>query len=128
MRSGRQFHGDPVAGADRTACEDDRHDTGLADEIAVGVAIEHGRPESLLEFIQLPAGVAQPRDLDDRLIAEREPRAARQGQQVDPAGRDVLPHLTGGDREAGPPELIVQLGVDQMDLPEIRLRGIAGDA
>jgi len=52
------------------------------------------------------AGVAQPGYLDDRLVTEMEPRAARQAEQVDPARRDVLAHQPGGDGEAGLAQLV----------------------
>ena len=41
--------------------------------------------------------------------------------------RDVLTHLAARHREATLPQLVVQLGGDQMDLAEVRLGRIARD-
>jgi len=54
-----------------------------------------------------------------------EPRARRQREQVHAARRDVLAHLPWRDGEARGPQLVVQLGVDQVDLPEVRPARVA---
>lgn len=83
MRQGRQFDCDRVTGADFATSEHDAHDAGLADQIAAGVLVERRVHQTLAEMIELDAGVAQPRDLDDRAGPEFQARAARQRQEVD---------------------------------------------
>ena len=78
--------------------------------------------------IQLSARIAQARHLDHRRVAQAQPGAGRQPQQVDAAGGDVLAHLPGHHREPGGPELLVQLGVDQVHLAQVGLVRVAGDA
>jgi hypothetical protein len=55
-------------------------------------------------------------------------RAIRQRQEIDSARRDVFAHLARRDHEPHPLELLVKLGVDEMHLPQVRLRGISRDA
>ena len=50
-----------------------------------------------------------------------------QPEQVDAARRDVLAHLALRDRKPARPQLVVQLGVDQVHLAQVRLLGIARD-
>jgi hypothetical protein len=52
----------------------------------------------------------------------------RQPQKIDAARRDVLAHLPGRDGEAVLPQLVVQLGMDQMDLAQIGLGGVSRHA
>ena len=78
-----------------------------------------------MEPVELRAGVAEPGHLDDRLRAEVEPRPAPEREQVDAACGDVLAHRAGTDGEAGDRELVVQLAVDQVHLPQVRLRRVA---
>jgi hypothetical protein len=59
--------------------------------------------------------------------AEAEAGAGRQDEEVDAFGGDVFAHLTGGDLEAGGAQLGVELGVDQVDLAQVRLRRVACD-
>jgi hypothetical protein len=63
----------------------------------------------------------------DRVLTQPQPRSHRQPQQVDPARRHVLAHLAGPHLEAAPRELLVQLGVDQVDLAQVGLGGVAAD-
>lgn len=51
----------------------------------------------------------------------------RQLEERDAAGRDVLSHRAGRHRETGAGQLVVQLTVDEVHLPQVRLRGIPGD-
>ena len=51
------------------------------------------------------AGVAQARQFDHRRVAQLQPRAGGQRQQVEPAGGDVLAQLAGQDGEAAPPSV-----------------------
>src|SRR4051794_4521684 len=49
-----------------------------------------------------------------------QPRPGRQTEQIDTSCSDVLPHLPGPNRKADGPQFVVQLGVDQVDLPQVR--------
>src|SRR5918997_643305 len=62
------------------------------------------------------------RDLVATPMREGEDGPGRQAEQVHAAGGDVLAHLPGGDVEARIPQLFVKLRVDEVHLPEVRLR------
>src|SRR5947209_3132598 len=70
VRPFRQFDTDPVAVLDLAARQHDGHDAGLALQISGHVARQGRGHEPGLEFVQLAARIAQPGDLDDRLLAE----------------------------------------------------------
>ena len=72
--------------------------------------------------VELRARVAQAGELDDGVLAEVEPGADGQGEQVDAAGRDVLAEVAGCHREPATSELVEQLGLHEVDLPEVRRR------
>src|SRR5918997_4276520 len=120
----RQLDAYPVAGSHLAARDHDAHDAGFPHEVALFVAIEDGRHEAVLEAVELPAGVAQARHPDERLLAEAERGPGRQAEQVDAAGGYVLAHLPGPDVEARRPQLVVELRVYQVDLPEVRSRRV----
>ncbi|MFN8536830.1 MAG: hypothetical protein U0232_05070 [Thermomicrobiales bacterium] len=71
------------------------------------------------------AGVAEAGDLDHRRVAQMEFCAGRQAEQIDAARGDVLAHLAGGQVEPARAQLVVQLGVDEVDLAQVRLVGVA---
>ncbi len=114
-----QLDRDRVAGADLAGGQHDRHDADLSDEAALLVAVEHGLHQSLVDPLELYARIAQAGDLDHRVATERQLRARRQGEQLEPTGGHVLAHLPGLDRKAALPELVVQLLVDEVDLTEV---------
>jgi hypothetical protein len=64
VRLCRQRDADPVAGTDLAALQHDRHDPGLADELALSVAAEHGGEQARPERLDL-VSVAQAGDLDE---------------------------------------------------------------
>jgi RecB family exonuclease len=110
VRLGRQLDADRVAGAHLAGGEHDAHDPGLQDDVAVVVAVERRLHQARLDAVELRARVAQPGDLDDRIVAETQRRADGQPEQVDTRGRDVLAHLAGLQaRESLPGELVVEL-------------------
>lgn len=127
MRRRREVNHDGVAGTDLAAGDHDPHDAGLADQAALGVAIEDGVHQAWLKVVQLLAGVSQAGNLDHSL-ADREPGARRQGQQIEAAGGDVLAHVARPDPEPLCDKGLVQFGVNQMDLAQVRLRRIASHA
>jgi hypothetical protein len=125
VRRWRWFDFDRIAWPYFAAGYDDGHDAGLADQVAVLVAPERCRHQPDLDAVQLCAGITQPGYLDNCRRAQMQPCAGRQSQQIDAVGRDVLAHLPGCDGEAGFPQFVMQLGMDQMHLPHIGLGGVA---
>jgi hypothetical protein len=96
--------------------DNDAHDRGLAHELAVVIAPEDDVEQPWLASIDLNARVAQPGDLDDRLVPNAQLRAAGQCEQVQIHGGDVLAQLARleslqanlrrrGRTEAGPPAM-----------------------
>ena len=68
-------------------------------------------------------GLRSPVTSTTAVVAQVQPRAGRQAEQIEAARRDVLAHLPGRHGEAGGAQLVVQLGVDQVDLAQVRLVG-----
>jgi hypothetical protein len=81
-----------------------------------------------MKVIQLHARIPQSGDLDDHLGTEPKPGANREAKEVEAAGGHVLAKIARFDREPSRTQLVVQLGVDQMHLAEIRLRWVSCDA
>ncbi len=125
MRGGRKLGPDGVARTHLPTGKDDCHDACLADEVLVPIPVEHCSHEARLDTVELRAWVAQAGDLDHGAISDAQPGARRQPQQVDPARGDVLAHLAVGDPEAGRPQLVLQLTVDEMDLTQVRPAAMA---
>jgi hypothetical protein len=121
MRPRRQLHADRVPGADDPSDEHDSHDTGLTHELAVGVAVEQGRHEPVGEPVELHARVAQAHDLHDGVVAKVQPGAGGQPEQVHPTGQHVLADVPGVHVVRGP-QLVEQLGVDEVHLAEVGIR------
>lgn len=128
VRRGGQFDPQGVARPHLARGDDDAHDAGLADEIALRVAVENRRHQSGTIRVELPARIAQPGDLDDGRGADAKPRSARQVEQRKPARQDVLSDAARHDPESGGIELVENLFVKQMHLAQVGLRRILGDA
>src|ERR1700761_1458266 len=73
-----------------------------------------------LEILDLVAGIAQAGEFDDRLRTEPKTRAGRQAEQVDVSCRNVLAQLAGANAVALLCDLVEQLCLDQMNLPQVR--------
>lgn len=127
MRLGRQFDDDGVAGRDRAVAQDDGHNAGLADQVALGVAVEHGREQAGAKGLDLGAGVAEAGHGDDGLGPEVQSRAARQTKQREPARREIFAEVAGREAEAGGEQFVVQFHGEKVHLPQVRLGGIDGD-
>lgn len=125
MRLGGQRYGDAIARLHRSTGNDDSHNPGLADQIPRVIATEHGRHQAGLNAVQLLAGITQTGDLHDRFRADPEAGRRRQPEEIDSPDGDILPHLPGNDIEPSRPKLIMQLGVDQVNLAQIRLTRVA---
>lgn len=119
MRLRRQLDRDRIPRAHRAARDDDRHHPRLQDDPIPRPALDRRHLQPRLPAIELETGRAQPGQLDDRGIAEPQPRARRQRQQVDPRGGDILPHLARRHGKALGGELGEQFGRDEMHLPEV---------
>jgi hypothetical protein len=98
-RGGGELDREPVARPDRPAAQDDGHDSGLADQPALGIAVEHRRHQPGLIIVELLARVAQPGHPDLGFPAELEDRVDRQRQQVEALGQDILAERAGADVE-----------------------------
>ena len=84
--------------------------------------------EAGFEAIELEAGVAQAGHFDDSFGAEPKARPCGEGEEVEAAGGDVLAHFAVRHAETAHAELLVQLRMDEVDLAEVGLRGVARDA
>jgi hypothetical protein len=120
-----QLDGDSVAGTDDSVNENDSHHASLADQRVVRVAVEDRCHQAMLDALKLLARIAQPRNLDHRLVSQPQSRAGWQAKEVDALRGDVLAHLPGGDSESARTQLLVQLSMNQVDLAEIGLAWVA---
>jgi acyl-CoA thioester hydrolase len=57
------------------------------------------------------------RALEDRAVADVEAGPGRETEQIDAPSSDILTHLPGLDMKTSLPQFVVQLGMDQVDLP-----------
>ena len=72
----QQFDTDRVASSDFAGSQDDTHDTGLADYVALLVAAENRRHQAGLVVVQLPARVPKASHAYDCGITNVQPRPA----------------------------------------------------
>lgn len=128
MRLGRELGADQISRPDRPAGRDDAHDAGLADQLAVLVAVQHRRHQPRLERVELHARVAHSGDLDDGGHANVQPRTRWQTEQIDPTGGEVLTQVAGADPKSGGVQFVVELGVNQVYLAKIGLGRVARDS
>ena len=84
--------------------------------------------QTLLNAVELCTWVAQTGDLDCCGVTESESGPGRQAEEIDATRRDVLAHLTRDDVETASLQFVEQLGMDQMDLPQVGLTWVAGNA
>ena len=82
IRLRRQLDPDRVAGPDLAAGDDDAHDAGLADQIAVLVSTEGRCHQPRLDAVQLRARVSQARDLNHGLGSQTQSGPSGQRQQI----------------------------------------------
>jgi hypothetical protein len=118
-----QLDADRIARPDAAAGDDDTHDAGFAKQVAVLVAFQGRCHQSRSDAVELGARIAQVGDFDDRRLPETKARAGGQPEQIDPARGDVFPHLTCRNDKPFFRELVVQLGVDQVYLAQVRCFG-----
>lgn len=128
MRLLRELDRDRVPGTDDTTGQDHAHHPGPPYDGAVGRAAHHVTQQALVVRLDLDARVAQAPDPDHGIGAEVEQGAGRQPEEVDAAGGQVLAEVTWGDVVPVSREVVEELGVDQVDLPEVRLVRVASHA
>jgi hypothetical protein len=119
---------DDIIGRDDSIGDDNGHDTRFANEIACFVVIENGSEEPVLKAIDLNAGISQSSQFDDRGFTKAQLRTAREVQQRNPSSGDVLSNISRVHSVSAPSELDENFLGDEMNLPKIRLGGIAPDA
>jgi N-acyl homoserine lactone hydrolase len=85
------------------------------------VAVKNGFHQPGQECIQLTTGIAQAGHLNDRCGTDIQKGAPREAQEADATGSDVLPHLARFNIEAAFTKLVVELGLDQVNLSQVRL-------
>ena len=108
--------------------DDDTHDSCLADQTPVWSAMNQCCHKPLLELIELFARVAQTRELEDDMFADVQLGAFWQSQEINALDGDVLAELAGFDLETLSLKLGKKLAMDEMDLAQIGLRRVSGDA
>ena len=129
MRLRRQLDADRIAGLHLAAGQRPLAITpALRTSVALLVALERRGHQPRLDPVQLLARVAQAGHLDHRL--------ARRGAAARPAGRPsrstprvvtFSPICPAPTSKPGGPQLVVQLGVDQVHLAQVGLLGVARD-
>ena len=124
MRFWRVFDADWVAGGHVAAGDHDRHDAGFADQAAVGVAVQHGGDQSVLESVHLRTGPPSAGEFDDRRRPKMQAGAFGEVEQVDALGQQVFADIPGGYVKTLGAQLRQKFRGQQMYLTQIGLRGI----
>ena len=96
--------------------------------VAVLVAADDLLQQAVLEAVDLEAGVAEPGDLDDRLRAYAQQVPMGRPSRSMPCVVTFSPSCPGATSKPCSADLVEQLPVDQVDLAQVRLRRILGDA
>src|SRR5215218_909820 len=102
------------------------HHPGFADPLAAGFLVSTSLSNPGWKALICWHGLRRP----VILITASPPscsRVPRGREQIDPSGGDVLPELSGVDVEPVLADLSEQLSVDEVDLPQVRLRWVGGD-
>ena len=128
MRRSRQLHLDRDSCAQLAARADDPHHSCLSYDLTVRPTTDNRGQKTGVKVIQLHAWIPQPCNLDDHLRTEPKSGASREAEEVEATCGHVLAKIARFDREPTRTQLIVQLGVDQMHLAQIRLRRVPCDA
>ncbi len=124
----RQRDADLVAPRKLAPGRRDRHDAAPSDRFARFVLEDEALHQTRTDSVQLTAGIPEAGQLEDDLRPEREARAGRQRVEIEIPGQHVLAETAREDVEALGRELVEELAGDQVDLPQVRLGGIPGDA
>lgn len=117
---------DDVAGANHPANKNNGHDSAFPLDGAVLRATKHFAKQARLETVDLLARIAETSHPHGRVLAESQDCVRWETKQIDAPGGDVFAHLARRHGVTRGGHLVKQLGMDQMHLPKIGLRRIAG--
>ena len=123
-RRSRDLDRDRITRLHDSAGYHNRHHSRLADRTTLSIRADDLLEQTGLEPVDLQAGIAQPGEFHNCLRAESQASTSWKLQQVDSFGGDILAELARGDVGS---HLVEQLRMNEVNLPEIRLRGIASD-
>ena len=115
---------DIIARANLTVSQDNRHDSGFANYVSVGVQILCRGHQAGHETIELDTGIAKACDLDESRRPKTQASTGRQREKINAARRNVFSEIPRRYRKAPAKQLLKKLGVDEMDLPQVRHCGI----
>ena len=87
------------------------HDSGLAHDRPILLALKQGIHQPRAEPVKLTAGITETGDLNNGAGWKKNLRSARQLQQSNTPRGDVLTNVSGGDPKAASTELIKKLRV-----------------
>jgi len=125
VREGRELDLDGAVWSDGASATDDAHDACSRRLFAGGKIGEDGCHETGAEVIHLNAGSAEAGDFDDCSRADVEAGGCGQGEQIDAGGGDVFSEIAGEEGKAGRAKGFEEFGLQEMDLGEVGLSGIA---
>ncbi len=120
MRLRRQLDANGIARSDIPTLDNDGHDPRLSHQLAFVIATHYSGRQTSLITVQLSTRVPEPGHLDDGCIAQSQPRADRQSKQVNAAGGDIFTDISSCYYKACTLQVGKQLGVNKMDLAQIR--------
>ncbi len=112
---------DQIAGFYHAAGQDNPHDAGFTNEIALHITPKHGGAQTGLKLVELGARITQAGYFDHRKITDMQPGALGKPQQINAPRCNILAHIAGHHVETGRSQGIVQLGVDEMHLTKVGL-------
>jgi hypothetical protein len=87
---------DNIARANLTVSQDNRHDSGSANYVSVGVLIQCRGHQAGRETIELDTGIAKACDLDESRRPKAQVSSGGQREKINAARRDVSP-ISPGD-------------------------------
>jgi hypothetical protein len=117
-----------ISGPDFTTGQDNTHDARFTNQVTRIVTPQNGAHKARAEAIQLPARIAQPADAHDGIPADMQSRAAWQARQVHATRRDIFTDCPRSELETSRIKFIKQFFMEQVNLPQIWLRRIFGNA
>jgi hypothetical protein len=124
MRPRWQRYADGVTRADSPALHDDRHHPRLAHQLPVGASERHPCQKSWLDVFDLGARIPKTGHGKQSVGANAQRRPDWQAKEIDAGRRDILAQVARSHLEPLGSQFGKQLLVDEMDLAQIRLRGI----
>jgi hypothetical protein len=115
---------DNIARANLTVSQDNRHDSGSANHVSVGVLIQCRGHQAGHEAVELDTGISKACDLDESRRPKTQASTGGQREKINAARRDVFSDVARRYRKALASQLLKKLGVDKMDLPQVGYCGI----